>query len=287
MRTLAIWCLLIAIPAHAQDTPKPPVKHPAAAPDEKPDGALDAILRNWEERSQADKTLEVRFDRVDRSPAGGTKKFRGQVVFRDEQTFAMDFRKALLDESGKPTGRFEDPPGERLVYSEGRVDYFDSASRTVFVVRTRDSVFGPAWQAGSNPLALFYRVKAEEMKRRFRVTLIKQKPGEALIRLVPLQPSDKRVADQVLVWIDIRSYRLDRLRINQPTGNDAQEFTTQGEGLGYHANPTIDPGLFALEAPPDWRISDGTANLARVSRCVAAAGTIWWIVRALPVPPIP
>ena len=95
-----------------------PAARPAQAPQQFPPGAMDELLRQWEEQSAKLKTLEVDIYRTDQDRAWGDEaQFSGHAAFKSPDLAFVDYKKVKLKSEPNPKDKnqpkFVPAQGER------------------------------------------------------------------------------------------------------------------------------------------------------------------------------
>ena len=238
MRTLIAWTLTLAVGASAsgqgtapaaKKTNPPLAIKPApgqAAPvDPKATKAkvqldpalarqeMERVLVEWERRSKQVTSLDVLFDRIDRSgPAWGDNFYQGRAMLQSPDLACLQFQKYKLDKDGKPlfvtnkdgkkVPSLEATPFERIVCTGSEVLQYSWDEKKIFVFPLDKQQRQKALQQG--PLPFLFNMKAAEAKKRYSMTLMDQDDKDYLIAIVPNEQIDKDSFSKAFLWLSKR-----------------------------------------------------------------------------------
>ena len=286
MRTLIAWTLTLAIGAWAADSaraqgnqapPKRPAQQPPAAakPAQQPPVAVDAnaararldaefkareemnqLLAEWEKQSKKVVSLDVVFDRIDKSEGWGNQYYQGLALLQSPDLACLEFRKYKLDANGKPIAQLEPDPFERIVCTGNEVLQYSWDDRKIFVFPLDKEVRQKTLQQG--PLPFLFNMKAADAKDRYTMSIQKQDDKEYLIGIVPKKEIDKESFSYAFLWLSKETFLPNQLWLI-PVGSkdplkDHQEFRFTGNKNKIKPNAPIDMKLFTFRQIPDWKV---------------------------------
>ncbi len=311
MRTLIAWTLPLAIgawaagSASAQGTQPAPKRQapagkaaqpaPAAAPAPVDPAAvkaqqvadrqaMDDVLAQWEVKSKKIVSLDVAFEKIERSKGFGDEFYQGRAMLQSPDLACLEFRKVLLDENrkpivkadkdGKPVVQLEKEPYERIVCTGTEVLQYAWDTRQIIVHPLDKEIRQKALQQG--PLPFLFNMNAAETKRRYSMSLLKQNEREYLIGIVPSEQIDKGAFTQAFLWLSKETYLPNKLVLYPVGGKDPVEYRFKGENAVIRANVAMDKSFFGFTKIPGWKVivnPEGNAQGAPAdARPAAAAG---------------
>jgi TIGR03009 family protein len=285
VRTLIACTLTLAIGASAgaQGTAPPTRKagqaataRPAAAPlDPKAEKArleadaasrveMDRVLAAWEAKSKSVKSLDVLFDRIDRSPGWGDKYYQGRAMLQSPDLACLQFQKYKVGAEGKPqfaltkdnkkVAQLEPEPFERIVCTGNEVLQYDWNDKKIFIFPLDKSVRQKALQQG--PLPFLFNMKAADARRRYSMSLVKQDDRDYLIGILPYEDIDKQSFSQAFLWLNKKTFLPDKLSLYMVGGKERQDFLFTGDVNTILTNSPLDNKFFLPNRFPGWTVVD-------------------------------
>jgi TIGR03009 family protein len=282
LRTLIAWTLTLALGTSAwaqQQAPAtkkanaPANAKPAAAPvDPKAQKAmLDAdlvlkkaemekVLSEWEVRSKKIVSLEVLFDRIDRSPGWGDQYYQGRAMLQSPDLALLQFQKYKIDANGKKVvakkdgklvPQLEPEPFERIVCTGTKVLQYSWDDKKIFIFPLDKEARQKALQQG--PLPFLFNMKAADAKKRYSMTLLNQDEKDYLIGIVPNEEIDKDSFSKAFLWLNKKSFLPDQLWLYTVGNKERQEFVFAGELNTIRANTPLDQKFFLDARFPGWK----------------------------------
>ena len=302
MRTLIAWTMILALGASAE-AQGPGARKPAAATPAKPGQPatapvdlaaerarieaeaqnnrieLQRVLAEWEEKSKAITSLNVEFERIDRSPGWGDVYYQGRAMLQSPDLACLEFKKYKLDskgkklvvtKDGKPTGQLEAQPFERIVCTGKEVLQYSWDEKKIFVFPLDKQQRQKALQQG--PLPFLFNMKAAELKQRYSMTLLKQtNPDYYLIGIAPNERIDKDSFSKAFLWLNKKTYLPHQLWLFPIGEKERQEFVFAGGSNTIVPNSTLDPKFFLANRFEGWKVIDNPAGDAPAPKSKAAA----------------
>ncbi len=163
---------------------------------------MDDLLIKWEKQSAKLKSLDVKFKRVDHSPAWGDNElYEGRAMLQSPNLAWLDFKKVGVDEHNKP----KLVPHERIVCTGKEVWQFNSPTRQIFIFPLERGQQQRALEEG--PLPFLFNMKAGEAKKRYRMSLVAENASAYVVTVVPLLDIDKESFSKAIIQLD-RAYLL-------------------------------------------------------------------------------
>lgn len=285
MRTLITWSLILAVAgpvaqsARGQATtpgPRrgatPAASKPATPPDPaaekvrleqeaKARAEMDRVLEKWEEKSKKVTSLDVQFDRVDRSVGWGDQYYRGRAMLQSPDHACLEFQKYKLDANGKPAysaskddrpvPQLEPQPTERIVCTGSEVLQYSYEDRKVFIYPLDKESRQKALQQG--PLPFLFNMKAADARLRYTMILLKQDEKNFLIQILPKEKVDRESFSQAFLWLSKETYLPNQLYLYTVGEKEKQEFQFAGNSNTIQANAPMDGKMFSYRAIDGWK----------------------------------
>ncbi len=187
-----------AAPARGKVAPKA-----KAAPVAAPDGQrMEQLLNLWEKQSALLKSLDVKFKRVDHSPAWGDNElYEGRAMLQSPNLAWLDFKKVGVDKNNKPAL----VPHERIVCTGKEVWQYHSPTRQIFIFPLEKQQQQRALEEG--PLPFLFNMRAGEAKKRYKMSLVAENEKTYMVTVIPLLEIDKESFSKAIIQLD-REYLL-------------------------------------------------------------------------------
>jgi TIGR03009 family protein len=282
LRTLIAWTLTLALGTSAWAQQMPANKKPNAPAAAQPaDAPLDAkaakarmeaelakkraemekVLVEWENRSKKVTSLDVLFDRIDRSPGWGNQYYQGRAMLQSPDLACLQFQKYKLDPEGKPMfatkdnkliPQLEPEPYERIVCTGKDVLQYSWDDKKIFIFPLDKEARQKALQQG--PLPFLFNMKAAETKKRYSMTLLDQDPKDYLIGIVPNEEIDKDSFSKAFLWLSKKTFLPDQLWLYTVGGKERQEFRFAGDLNTIMTNSALDKKFFLPNRLPGWKV---------------------------------
>jgi outer membrane lipoprotein-sorting protein len=220
--------------------------HPAPPDDLAARDRLDRVLANWERTWSSTRAVEARFVPVKRFPAWGSEdRYEGTalVALPDKLKVTLDIVEP-------------DPAGGEL-RRRFHHQIIGSGRTLLFLSNDMKQVSVHAWGGPERQtvlqdelLMLLFGMKADEVKSRFRVRLIKQTAEADYLQLFPQRPGGFTRFDLVL---DRKSLLPSYLRIVDANGKDTQTYTFT---KARRNPPGVTDADFQAATPKGWTVVD-------------------------------
>ena len=259
--------------------PLTPEQQKAKAADEaKKRQEMDQLLVEWEKQSKTVKSLQVVFERIDRSAKWGDQIYQGQAILKSPDLACLEFKKAIPDANGKPktktdaTGKpvmeVEKEPFQRIVCTGKEVLQYEWDEKAVYIYPLDKEARQKALQQG--PLPFLFNMKAAEAKARYGMTLLAQDkmPNAYLIAIVPREEIDRDSFHHAFVYLNKETFLPDKVLLYPVGDKDTQEFRFSA----IFPNKPIDDGYFHPPVNiPGWKINRNEPQVAARPAAGAAA----------------
>jgi TIGR03009 family protein len=195
---LLVAVALCCVARAADDGQAAPVRKAAPAPAAAQGKVFDPkrmerILVDWGRQSAKLQTLHVRIRRIDDTPGWGKETFEGIAQFKAPNLAWVQFDTAP-SKKGDSEKKKGDPekkgtPHERIVCTGKDVWHYKFPETTVYVFPLNKADRQRALEEG--PLPFLFNFRAEEAKRRYRMTLVREDKQSFIIRVDPLLAIDQ------------------------------------------------------------------------------------------------
>jgi TIGR03009 family protein len=238
----------------ARQRSNPPRGQAAAPVNEADQARMQLLLKQWEGQSAKLQTLEVDVYRIDRNPAwwDDEEHFIGHAAFKTPQLAYLDFRKVALQPQSEPNDKNQkklvpkrdrnnqivSAPYQTIVCTGSEVWDYHSEDWQVFVYTLDSDSRKRAIEEG--PLPFLFNMKADEVQRRYEMTLAGEDKERYLVKVKPLFDEEKERFSTAWIYLD-KTYLLPkRIVLRAPDGNSTQDFTLSHQ----KANEKVDPRYF-------------------------------------------
>ena len=271
----------VAAPAKAAAAPLDPAAQKAkAAADARARNDMNLLLDEWEKQSAKVKSLQVVFERIDRSVKWGAKVSQGTAILKSPDLACLEFKRAIPDADGKPKLKLnakgqqvidvEKEPYQRVVCTGKEVIQYEWDEKAMYIYPLDREARQRALQQG--PLPFLFNMKAADAKERYGMTLIpdERTPNEYRIRVTPRQQADMQDFKTAEIWLSKESFLPNRLVLIPVGDNDLQEFRF----TLIAPNKAVDDAFFAFRSIPGWKVErnePGKSNAAPQGRPVQDA----------------
>jgi len=285
LRTLIAWTLILVLgssvgaqgttPAARNANPPASAKTQAATVDPKAEKArleteaanrleMDRVLAEWENRSKQIKSLDVLFDRIDRSPGWGDQHYQGRAMLQSPDLACLQFQKYKLDgdrkriytknKDGKVVAQMEPEPFERIVCTGKEVLQYSWDDRKIFVFPLDKQARQKALQQG--PLPFLFNMKAAECKARYSMTLVQQTENDYVIGILPREDIDKDSFSKAFLWLSKKTFLPNQLWLYTIGDKERQEFKFAGDSNQIVANAPLASKWFQPTQYEGWKVVD-------------------------------
>ncbi len=216
---------------------------PADGPAPKP-ADLDQVLAAWQAKAEMFRTLSVGFTRVDKSAVWrDTIEYQCHIYLEEPNLACVHFRKV-----DAATRKAVDQ--ERFVFTSDEMRQYDYNTRQIFVYAVYKDGQG---KADSAPPVLFrpflFRMKAEDVKRLYGLTLVSQNENAYLIGITP-QPGQGDVFSSAFLQLGKKTLMPERLLLVDPNGKDTQDNRFDK----ITPNEAINPAFFQPLVVKGWKV---------------------------------
>lgn len=249
--------------------PVAPAAPPGQIGEAKTGPELAAVLAAWEAADRQFATLQIVFERVDRSARWGDQVYRGAVVSKRPDLICLEFKKAILGPDGKPKRQVdaagksvlevEREPFQRIVWAPDRVIQYEWEERSVYAYPRTNQ--GSLKVFSEVPLRFLFDMKVAEATSRYELKLLPQVrlPEEHLVSIIPRAKGDRDFFHHAFVYLNKQSSLPSKVLLYPAGDKDPQEFrfTT------IPPNRPIDDAYFHPPVVvPGWKVHDGTRLFA-------------------------
>ena len=274
-----------AAPTRPAATLDPAARQAQAATEARARNDMNLLLDEWEKQSAKVKSLQVVFERTDKSIKWGDKVSQGTAILKSPDLACLEFKRAIPDSDGRPRLKLnangqkaidvEKEPYQRIVCTGKEVLQYEWDEKVLYIYPLDKEARQKALQQG--PLPFLFNMKAAEARRRYTMTLIPdpRSPQEYCIKVVPNEEIDKKDFKQAVVWLDKEQFQPSRLVLHPVGDKDLQEFRF----TLIAPNKPISDDYFAVVIPTDWKVErnenpNGTGAPSRPAQAAtpAAAG---------------
>jgi TIGR03009 family protein len=248
MRTigLSLAITLLASPLFAQGPTggaagQPPAQQPAATPPaarlDPTRNKLDALLLNWEQQMRKVETIVAEVQRIETNKISGfTDTYVGSAKLMRPGYAALEMKKTTnpqIYEKYIATGNF--------LYE------FNSIEK---VVRVHEMPANPNGPADDNFLSFLFGPKAQMVKERYDLTLVKEDQWYYYLEIVPRLAADKAEFAKARMVLFVQGFLPRQLWFEHPNGNEVKwDFPR------VQANVPLDKREFtAPQIPADWKV---------------------------------
>ena len=245
---------------------------------------MNLLLDEWEKQSAKVKSLQVVFERIDKSVKWGDKVSQGTAILKSPDLACLEFKNAIPGPDGKPRLKLnangqkaidvEKEPYQRIVCTGKEVLQYEYDEQVLYIYPLNREARQKALQQG--PLPFLFNMKAAEAKQRYTMSLIAdaRSPKEYCIKVVPNEEIDKKDFKEAVVWLDKERFQPSRLVLVPVGDKDLQEFRF----TLIAPNKPIPDEYFAVVIPEKWKVERnddpnkaGPAGVAGQSAQAAAA----------------
>lgn len=258
------------IPAGSVD---PAAQKAKLAADARARGDMDLLLDEWEKQSAKVKSLQVVFERIDKSIKWGSKVSQGTAILKSPDLACLEFKRAVPDAQGKPKLKLnangqkvievEKEPFQRIVCTGKEVIQYEYDEKAMYIYPLDKEARQKALQQG--PLPFLFNMKAADAKERYGMTLVPddKAPNEYRIHVVPKQQIDMKDFKTAEVWLSKETFLPSRLVLMPIGDNELQEFRF----THIAPNASIPDGFFAFTVIKGWKVerNDPATALANQS----------------------
>jgi hypothetical protein len=228
--------------------PAPPRKAEADNP-----AKVERVLQLWEDACARLKTLDVKIFRIDFNLAWDENRFfEGRARFEKPNLALVEFREIQQDKQAEPvkdpqTRAWISQPKLTSLYKGPEVRYYDFDAKRVDVrlfakdeaVRTMER----------EPALAFFEIKADEVKKRYALTLIGGDEKTHTIRMVPQPGAGPGGFGQAFVQLDGKYCLPLRVVLHSPDGKFRKDF----QFSAIKPNVELEAGTFEAKSDPSWK----------------------------------
>jgi hypothetical protein len=177
---------------------------------------LAKILDEWQRRSAARKSLEVRYVGVNDDRAWDSREpFSGRVVLFSKV-------QALAEVTRGEASKKDNDYSERLIWKDDALHQIQPAMKqdTVWPISAKDRGRLPA------PLALpfLWNMSTKLLESRYRVELVKEEAETWLLSVTPLTKPGRDWCSKAFIWLDRATYLPRRYHVRYPDGKRSTDY---------------------------------------------------------------
>lgn len=251
VRSLAIAAWVVsALPVVAQEAAKrvqAPTKKAAAAPlpPIDPDGKrMEQLLGLWAKQSTRLKSLDVDIEQVKENKAWGKTTYKGRAQFKSPNLASIFFQK-----EEEQNGVKKYVPDERIVCTGKDVWHYKWDTQQVSIYDLGKEVRQRALQEG--PLPFLFNFRADEAKKRYRMSLVREDEKSYVINVFPLEDLDKECFSQALIGLDKKLFLPNAIALMEADGKSVKKYRI----LKIGPNAAVNDENFKGKRPPQgWTV---------------------------------
>jgi TIGR03009 family protein len=220
------------------------------------EGDLDAVLARWERQSASARSIEAWFTVVQRVPTWdlppATVKGWAKVVRPGKACVQLERTESAPDESPEGGARTF---AERYVCTGAKVYEYDSANRQILVFPQDTHAPGES-TAWGEAFQFLYDVKAEALRAKYRVKLVKETPKAYLIQVLRRDDAGPSPVTRADIVLDRATLFPESVRLFAPNGQDSHTFRfTKVKRDG-----PVNPSYFEVRLIRGWTVVDFTGT---------------------------
>ena len=257
---------LKAAPPQREVTPdaKAAPDAPGVAPDPQ---RMEQLLILWEKQSARLKSLDVKFKRVDHSPAWGDNElYEGRAMLQTPNLAWLDFKKVGVDKQNKPALI----PHERIVCTGKEVWQYHSPTHQIFIFPLQQQQQQRALEEG--PLPFLFNMRADEAKKRYRMSLVSENAATYVVSVIPLLDIDKESFSTAIIQLDRKYLLPTNIVLFAPDGKSTQDYKFSD----VKPNAVVPAANFDCKPlGPPWKVvrnPGGRRDIGRIAPCARPAG---------------
>jgi TIGR03009 family protein len=224
-----------ASPPAPNAAPAPPAPDPAKA------ARMRQLLQLWEGQSTKLKTLIVKIERVDHSPAWGDEEYEGDAIFKSPNLAWLNFKKWEENNGGKRL-----VPHEQIRCTGTEVWQYKTDTQQVFIYPLEKKDQRHALEEG--PLPFLFNMRAADAEKRYHMELRGEDDKAYVIKVIPRLEIDRESFLQAYIQLDRKFLLPSRIFLLAPDGKSTKDFKIRSS----EANPPrkISDAYFEGEIPP-------------------------------------
>lgn len=216
--------------------PAAPTTGPAAAAP-----GVDDVLAGWERLTRVSRSFEAAFGLV-RHTQGWDEDLRFEGWAKLAAPDKASVQIALVGENGREVV-------ERVVCTGKKVYKFDHATKQIFIYPQDGGGRPSAW----NDVVFFLQdVKADEVKKRFAVTLVKVTPKSYFLQAFPRRDAPPSALSRADLVLDRNTFNPSYLLLVDVNGKDTETFRFSKVAR----DRPISPSFFVAKPVKDWSVVD-------------------------------
>ncbi len=206
---------------------------------------LNRVLAAWDKQSAQTRSLQVSFERVDKSAAWGVKAMQGTMMLQSPDRAYLEFKQALTGPDGKPrrklnaTGRsvleVEREPTQRFVCTGKELIHYEWDEKTMYAYPLDPRTGKLSWPlSGSWPFDgfeaflklpfLFGMTTADVRQQQYDFRWLKQDGKSDLIKITSRDQTDRLGFEVAYLWLDRSICSPTRLFLLPRNSPESQEF---------------------------------------------------------------
>lgn len=180
---------------------------------------MERLLNLWEKQSARLKSLDVKFKRVDHSPAWGDNElYEGRAMLESPNLAWLDFKKVGVDKQNRPAL----VPHERIVCTGKEVWQYHSPTLQIFIFPLEREQQQRALEEG--PLPFLFNMRAGEAKKRYRMSLVSENAATYVVSVIPLLDIDKESFSTAIIQLDRKYLLPTNIVLFAPDGKSTQDY---------------------------------------------------------------
>ena len=191
---------------------------------------IEQLLKLWEHNLARVKTLDSKLRRIDRAPGGMQEEFEGRLLFK-----SPDLAWLHLDQVVANGQRPAIVPHERIVCTGREVWVYQQAVKQITI----------------EPQNFLIPLRADELKRRYEITVVSEDQDSVSVKVVPRLPLGQQNLSYAIIQLDRRLHLIPtRILLTAPDGKSTQELSFSE----IKVNVPIDSENFAVRTLPGWMV---------------------------------
>ncbi|MHC5541873.1 outer-membrane lipoprotein carrier protein LolA, partial [Singulisphaera rosea] len=223
---------------------------PVASPPIDPQGKrMDELLKFWAQRSSNLKTLDVVIKQTNTLAKqwGGKKEYReGRAFFQTPNLACIDFKSIVGQGAASKKVDYE-----RIVVTGKDVWHYRSESKQIFIYPLGREQRERALDEG--PLPFLFNFRADEAKKRYKMSLLREDQDNYLIDVLPLEEIDKESFGKALIRLDKKQFLPTKIALYAP-GYPADDSMKFYELANVRQNVAVPAENFRGQRLANWKV---------------------------------
>jgi TIGR03009 family protein len=205
---------------------------------------MEQLLKLWEQQSVKVDTLDAQFIREDYDAQWKERtRFLGRAILKNPNLAFLDFK------------RIEDNnlvPFEQIRCTGNEVYHYVNSSNQIYIYQLAPQEKQRALEEG--PLPFMFNMRAEEAKRRYKMTLLSETPTYYRIAIEPKEDIDREAFLSADVLLDKERFLPNALQLTGTNGKDKKTFWFTGQKNYIKTNVEVNAVNFQGRVLKGWSI---------------------------------